>query len=204
MTKSSSTDNTPTLERLFYCLRGELLGAEDKFPGNADNLAALQEKVGELANALLEHKYGNAENEAVFAEAVQVAAMALKIARNGDESFPYKYTYECYQRFKPTRGAKDQDESAPGDPQTGDKIGRLPAGVYAVAPECKVSDYVSHGKFYRVIAEDNMGAFAFRLDSGEISLGRWRRCPHLQGDSWLRATVWENGGFVFHNLGNST
>lgn len=94
-----------TFERLFYCLQHEVLGAESKFPGGDDNLVALSEEVGELANAMLEQKYKTKTektNQDVFAECIQIAAMALKIARNGDSSFPYEFTYECYRDFKAT------------------------------------------------------------------------------------------------------
>lgn len=67
----------------------ELARARAKFPGNTLQLAALSEEVGELAKALLDHRSGKGTAEEVYAEAVQVAAMACRVAVEGDSTFPY-------------------------------------------------------------------------------------------------------------------
>lgn len=54
-----------------------------KFPGNRFLLAALTEEVGELAQALLQ----KSDRAAVVKEALQVAAVAIRIAEEGDASF---------------------------------------------------------------------------------------------------------------------
>lgn len=64
----------------------EAASAKDKFPGARNQLAALTEEVGELATALLERQRGEASDADVFTEAVQVAAMALRVALEGDWS----------------------------------------------------------------------------------------------------------------------
>lgn len=86
-------------ERIAYCLDAELHFAQAKFPGNDDTLIAFVEEVGELANALLEHKRGNAPASSVFAEAVQVAVMAIRLAMEGDSAFPYRFEHRHYQEF---------------------------------------------------------------------------------------------------------
>jgi hypothetical protein len=60
-----------------------VMTARLKFPGNRFTLAALTEEVGELARALLQ-KRGTDE---VVREAIQVAAIALRIVEEGDASF---------------------------------------------------------------------------------------------------------------------
>lgn len=63
---------------------------QQKWPGNVNNLAALTEEVGELAKAMLEREYEPKKSvgrEQIYREAVQVAAVALKIALFGDDSF---------------------------------------------------------------------------------------------------------------------
>ena len=83
----------PTLtladQEILEAIQRELLRARAKFPANNHMLAALQEENGELANALIEHANGKRTAMAVYAEAVQVAAMAIRVATEGDASFPY-------------------------------------------------------------------------------------------------------------------
>jgi len=54
----------------------EVARARAKFPTNEHKLAALFEEADEVANAFLEHKYGNAPPENIRKECVQLAAMA--------------------------------------------------------------------------------------------------------------------------------
>jgi hypothetical protein len=65
-------------------LAEEVGRARAKFPQNRHMLAALVEEVGELAKALLEGEL----NEAIRAEALQVACVAIRIAEEGDADYP--------------------------------------------------------------------------------------------------------------------
>lgn len=69
-------------------IHAELERARRKFPGENLNLAALVEEVGELSEALLETRYGGPKGgfHNIRKEAVQVAAMAVRIALEGDYS----------------------------------------------------------------------------------------------------------------------
>lgn len=60
----------------------ELDRARAKHPENKHMLAALMEEVGELAKALLEG------DDEYYTEAIQVACVAIRIATEGDPSFP--------------------------------------------------------------------------------------------------------------------
>lgn len=74
---------------LFADVQVELSSARSKFPGNEHMLAALTEEVGELAQALIDQSRGKKTQEQVYKEAIQVACMALRVASEGDQSFPY-------------------------------------------------------------------------------------------------------------------
>ena len=64
-------------------LQEQVLRGRRKFPANRLMLAALAEEVGELARALLQRKArGDVESEAI-----QVAAVAMRIFEEGDASF---------------------------------------------------------------------------------------------------------------------
>lgn len=67
-----------TDENFIQDLRRELQSARKKFPSSDAVLAALTEEVGELAKAHME------EWNRVIKEAVQVAAMAIRVAVEGD------------------------------------------------------------------------------------------------------------------------
>lgn len=80
-------------------LKNELYSASEHHPSTVDLLPALMEEVGELSQALLQQKYESGKgvkNEHVYAEAMQVAALAIRIARDGIDGFPYDPT-----RFRP-------------------------------------------------------------------------------------------------------
>lgn len=62
---------------------GEIKSARLKFPMPNKNFTALVEEVGELAKALL-------EGTNVYEEAIQVAAMAMRVATEGDPTLGYK------------------------------------------------------------------------------------------------------------------
>jgi len=59
----------------------EVSRARKKFPETAMTMAALVEEVGELAQAILDKPASE-----VWAEAVQVACMAVRVATEGDSS----------------------------------------------------------------------------------------------------------------------
>jgi hypothetical protein len=69
---------TPSLLAL-AAVAAEVQRGRVKFPGNRFMLAALAEEIGELAEAMVK---GDAEG--IHREAIQVAAVALRIAEEGD------------------------------------------------------------------------------------------------------------------------
>lgn len=80
----------------------EAAGARAKFPGNTLNHLATMEEVGEHAQALLEHSRGKATAEQVYAEAIQCAAMYLRLATEGTAECPYVFTPALSSAFQPT------------------------------------------------------------------------------------------------------
>lgn len=87
-------DGARTGSETLSAVRDEAMRAPQKFPANNHRLAALMEEVGELAEALL---IAESENhvldylEDVRHEAIQVAAMAVRIIEEGDHDFGYNY-----------------------------------------------------------------------------------------------------------------
>ena len=79
------------LEKMFADIRQEIEDTRQKFPGNHHKLAVLSEEVGELAQAMLQHEYDGQPAINVYREAVQVAAMAIRVAIEGDHSFKYRH-----------------------------------------------------------------------------------------------------------------
>ncbi len=73
-------------------VHSEVLRARTKFPSSRLVLAALTEEVGELAQAMLKVAAGKWPKERIRDEAVQVAAMALRVATEGDPTFDGRYT----------------------------------------------------------------------------------------------------------------
>lgn len=94
--------SSKNVEDFLFCVEKEFIGATNKFPNNENQTVALMEEVGELANALLEHGYGKGDQQSVYNEAVQVAAMAMRIAVQGDRNFRYAFSMEYPYKFKPT------------------------------------------------------------------------------------------------------
>ncbi len=88
------------------CLRAELDFAREYFPSSQYLLAALVEEVGELSQALIDHARGDQTQEKVFEEAIQVAAMAIRVAMEGDLSFPYRMSRPCLENFPLNRSPK--------------------------------------------------------------------------------------------------
>ena len=86
-----SNDETTILEATFLNrVVDEMRAARVKFPTNKHMLAALTEEAGEVANALLERDYHKGTDISVWKECVQTAAMALRVAVEGDPSFEYQ------------------------------------------------------------------------------------------------------------------
>lgn len=77
-------------ERFLEDVRLELGHAREKFPGNKHQATAMAEEAGEVMKALLENTYETGDPEPVYWECVQTAAMALRVAIEGDHSFPYE------------------------------------------------------------------------------------------------------------------
>lgn len=69
----------------------EIDRARAKFPGSNLVMAALTEEVGELAQAMLKVAAGKWPSSRIYEEAIQVAAMALRVAVEGDPSFETHY-----------------------------------------------------------------------------------------------------------------
>jgi NTP pyrophosphatase (non-canonical NTP hydrolase) len=78
-----------TLEKLMREFSEELIRARLKFPPNEFNLAALQEEVGELSQAMIEYQRGNATGDDIRSEAVQTMVMAARVYMEGDSDFDY-------------------------------------------------------------------------------------------------------------------
>lgn len=62
-------------------IRAEVARARSKFPDAEGSMCALTEEVGELAKAMLDEA-----PERIYREAMQVAAMAVRVATEGDPS----------------------------------------------------------------------------------------------------------------------
>lgn len=75
-------------------LEAEMRRSRRNYPENNAMLAGLMEEVGELARAFLEQQGGGgALSGDVYTEALHVAAVALRIAEEGDAQFPlYEFT----------------------------------------------------------------------------------------------------------------
>lgn len=82
-----------------YVISAELNKARRRFPSNRLMLAALVEEVGELSKALIDHSFNKGSAQEVYNEAVQVAAMAIRVMEEGDPQFPYQYSEDLYRNF---------------------------------------------------------------------------------------------------------
>lgn len=69
----------------FHQINKELVRAREKFPDNKYLLTALVEEVGEVAKAFLEKK-----PDEVISEAIQVAAVAIRILEENDPIYNYE------------------------------------------------------------------------------------------------------------------
>lgn len=70
-------------------IKAEVARARTLHKGNKQQLAALMKEVGELANALIEYDKGKTTADHVETEAIQVAAMAIRILEEGSAEFSY-------------------------------------------------------------------------------------------------------------------
>lgn len=79
-------------KRVLADIEKELSRARSLFPSHEDVLPALTEEVGELNQALIQHKHQPEKNVSdldIYTEAIQVAVMAIRVATEGDPNFPY-------------------------------------------------------------------------------------------------------------------
>lgn len=77
---------------IILMIRDELKAARAAFPGSTHMLCAFMEEVGELAQALMEHDRNQGTSvQEVMREAVQCAAMSIRLAVEGDENFMYEF-----------------------------------------------------------------------------------------------------------------
>lgn len=89
---------TAITAKFFNDVAEELVRAIAKFPTNKHRMGALHEEVGEVAKAMLERDYGHTSAEPhndtldndVYKECVQAAAMALRVATEGDPDYLYQ------------------------------------------------------------------------------------------------------------------
>lgn len=82
-------DNTKIIRdtELFIAgIREELSNARTKFPTTECVFTALAEEFGEVAKALLKHAAGKSDYQDVWEECIQCAAMACRVAVEGDPS----------------------------------------------------------------------------------------------------------------------
>lgn len=71
------------MENILLEVEKEIEAGRREFPGNKNMLGALGEEFGELARALLEGDPAKRREEAI-----QVAAVAIRIAIEGDADYP--------------------------------------------------------------------------------------------------------------------
>lgn len=76
-------NRVPIDDGSLVALQAEVLAGRDKFPRNRLMLAGLTEEVGELAKALLQRQ----GRDQIQREALQVAAVAMRIYEEGDATF---------------------------------------------------------------------------------------------------------------------
>lgn len=87
--KRSKMENTLTL------ISNEVERARRKFPGAADLTVALMEECGELAQATLK-----CDQENIIKEAIQVAAVAIRIIEEGDSTFKNRKEISLDEKYE--------------------------------------------------------------------------------------------------------
>lgn len=80
---------TPYDELFINMVRDELSSARKLWPNTQDLVLAMAEEAGETVQAVLSHKHQGGDAHAILKEAVQTAAMAVRLATEGDTSHPY-------------------------------------------------------------------------------------------------------------------
>lgn len=96
---TAAMNYAPIDERLFMArVVDELHRARAKHPGDNATLAALTEEVGEVSQALLDERASQ-----VMHEAVQVAAMAMRLVLDGDY---WMNMYRASRGLEPVGGGK--------------------------------------------------------------------------------------------------
>lgn len=65
-------------------VNAELERARKKFPNPDFLVTAFSEESGELVKSVLDHMFGKSTKDEVYAEAIQVIAMAVRIIEEGD------------------------------------------------------------------------------------------------------------------------
>lgn len=76
-----------------FDVKAEAAAARAKFTTNTDMVLAMAEEFGEAIKALMDQKQKNKVTSAdIYRECVQAAAMALRVATEGDPNFP---DYTC-------------------------------------------------------------------------------------------------------------
>lgn len=83
MTDDTEALPQPAEDVTMSAIQASVLHARAKFPGNQHLLAALMEEVGELAQAMLQDQ----PQFKIEKEALQVAAVAVRIVEEGDSTF---------------------------------------------------------------------------------------------------------------------
>lgn len=103
MTRDIAAELRARESRFHEAVAAEVARARAKFPGNRHQYVALAEEVGEVAKALIESE----SPEAIYAECVQVAAMAQRVAEDGDDDFPdYEPADEAASLVESSQGAR--------------------------------------------------------------------------------------------------
>jgi len=85
-------DTAPPEVQFISEMLDELSRARAKFPSANHSMIALTEEVGELAQAVLKHAAGKQPRSRIWDEALQVAAMAMRVAIEDDASLFVNYT----------------------------------------------------------------------------------------------------------------
>lgn len=76
------------VQKFLVAVGDEVERARKLFPTGANKtLAAATEEIGEVANALIENELGKDTVAHIYKECIQLAAMATRIAIDGDGSF---------------------------------------------------------------------------------------------------------------------
>lgn len=77
--------------RTIRIMLSELESARKEFPDNQHLLCTLMERIGKLAQAIMEHDRGQGTTtQQVYREAIQAASIAIRVAVDGDQNFLYE------------------------------------------------------------------------------------------------------------------